>query len=227
MESIRELYRIGHGPSSSHTMAPRKAAQMFRERYPDAARFEVTLYGSLASTGKGHFTDRALADTLAPAPVDILWQPDEQLPRHPNGMQFRAFSAAGTPSEPWQVYSQGGGALSFDALGAAEASPRCSPSGGPAGARPGDRGRAASRGAGSTEHAQDRPARTGAHRRRRAGCQSGASGKTRHGRTGDGAGARCAFQQQALRARRRAACPAVVYSGCQNLDTKRAGIKVE
>ena len=54
MKSIKELYRIGTGPSSSHTMGPRKAAEMFLERHPDAASFKVTLYGSLAATGKGH-----------------------------------------------------------------------------------------------------------------------------------------------------------------------------
>ena len=64
MKSIKELYRIGTGPSSSHTMGPRKAAEMFLERHPDAASFKVTLYGSLAATGKGHMTDVAIIDTL-------------------------------------------------------------------------------------------------------------------------------------------------------------------
>ena len=62
MKSIKELYRIGTGPSSSHTMGPRKAAEMFLERHPDAASFKVTLYGSLAATGKGHMTDVAIID---------------------------------------------------------------------------------------------------------------------------------------------------------------------
>ena len=57
MKSIKELYRIGTGPSSSHTMGPRKAAQIFLERHPEAAAFQVTLYGSLAATGKGHMTN--------------------------------------------------------------------------------------------------------------------------------------------------------------------------
>lgn len=75
MKSIKELYRIGTGPSSSHTMGPRKAAEMFVERHPDAASFKVTLYGSLAATGKGHMTDVAIIDTLQPAaPVEIVWQ---------------------------------------------------------------------------------------------------------------------------------------------------------
>ena len=66
MKSIKELYRIGTGPSSSHTMGPRKAAEMFLTRHPEAASFKVTLYGSLAATGKGHMTDVAIIDTLKP-----------------------------------------------------------------------------------------------------------------------------------------------------------------
>ena len=56
MRSLKELFRIGKGPSSSHTMGPQKASQIFKERNPQASRFEVTLYGSLAATGKGHIT---------------------------------------------------------------------------------------------------------------------------------------------------------------------------
>ena len=67
MKSIKELYRIGTGPSSSHTMGPRKAAQIFLERHPEAAAFQVTLYGSLAATGKGHMTNVAITETLQPA----------------------------------------------------------------------------------------------------------------------------------------------------------------
>ena len=94
MKSIKELYRIGTGPSSSHTMGPRKAAEMFVERHPDAASFKVTLYGSLAATGKGHMTDVAIIDTLkTTAPVEIIWQPKVFLPFHPNGMTFAAFDA--------------------------------------------------------------------------------------------------------------------------------------
>ncbi len=111
MESIRELYRIGYGPSSSHTMAPRKAAEIFKQRYPAAASYQVILFGSLAATGKGHLTDRAVQAAFAPAPVRIIWRPAEFLPLHPNGMQFEAIFADGSASEPWQVYSLGGGAI--------------------------------------------------------------------------------------------------------------------
>ena len=58
MKSIKELYRIGTGPSSSHTMGPRKAAELFLEKHPEASSFKVTLYGSLAATGKGHMCFR-------------------------------------------------------------------------------------------------------------------------------------------------------------------------
>lgn len=115
MESIRELYRIGYGPSSSHTMAPRKAAEIFRARYPQAVSYQLTLFGSLAATGKGHLTDRAVQTAFAPAAVRIIWRPDQLLPLHPNGMQFEAILADGSVSEPWQVYSLGGGALGEDA----------------------------------------------------------------------------------------------------------------
>ena len=72
MESIKQIYRIGHGPSSSHTMGPMRAAQMFLEKHPEAASFEVTLYGSLAATGKGHMTDEAILNVLRPvAPTTI------------------------------------------------------------------------------------------------------------------------------------------------------------
>ena len=64
MKSLRELYKIGRGPSSSHTMGPLKAAEIFASRHPEAKSFEVTLYGSLAATGKGHLTDVAITGEL-------------------------------------------------------------------------------------------------------------------------------------------------------------------
>ncbi len=115
MESIIELYRIGYGPSSSHTMGPRRAAEIFKERYPTAIKYRVYLFGSLAATGKGHLTDVAIQNTLSPSPTEIIWKPDEELPLHPNGMQFEAFFDDGKSSEPWQVYSLGGGAIGDDA----------------------------------------------------------------------------------------------------------------
>lgn len=118
MKSIRELYRIGTGPSSSHTMGPRKAAEMFMARNKGAKGFEVTLYGSLAATGKGHMTDVAITDVLSEAdvPVNIKWEPDIFLPYHPNGMKFAALNSAGMPEEEWTVYSVGGGALEYEGM---------------------------------------------------------------------------------------------------------------
>lgn len=110
MESIRQLYKIGNGPSSSHTMGPMKAAAGFAEATPGAARYEVTLYGSLAATGKGHMTDAAILGVLEPlAPVELVWKPDEVLPFHTNGMRFKAFDANGNEMLAKTVYSIGGG----------------------------------------------------------------------------------------------------------------------
>ncbi len=111
MESIREIFRIGHGPSSSHTMGPRKAAQHFLQRHPAAASFRVNLFGSLAATGRGHLTDQALQQVFGARPLEIIWRPTEELPLHPNGMRFEARDAAGSELATWEVYSVGGGAL--------------------------------------------------------------------------------------------------------------------
>ena len=89
MESLKELYKIGNGPSSSHTMGPKKAAERFAERSRDVDSYRVTLYGSLAATGKGHLTDMAILSVLEPiAPTQIVWEPKVVLPFHPNGMLF-------------------------------------------------------------------------------------------------------------------------------------------
>lgn len=94
-------------------MGPQRAATIFAERHPETARFEVTLYGSLAATGKGHMTDKAIIDILKQvAPVEITWEPDIFLPYHPNGMLFRAFNDSQDLLDEWTVYSVGGGALS-------------------------------------------------------------------------------------------------------------------
>ncbi len=105
MESLRELYRIGAGPSSSHTMGPQRAALQYKARHP-AASYRVTLYGSLAATGRGHLTDVALTRAFAPSTVEMVWKGDVVLPFHPNGMDFEA---PGAPA--WRVFSVGGGAL--------------------------------------------------------------------------------------------------------------------
>ena len=119
MESLKELYKIGSGPSSSHTMGPKKAAELFASHptLPDAYR--VTLYGSLAATGKGHLTDAAILAVLAPlAPTEIVWRPDITLPFHPNGMLFEGLKQ-GETIDRWTVYSVGGGALADERTGIA------------------------------------------------------------------------------------------------------------
>lgn len=108
MKTIRELYRIGLGPSSSHTMGPRKAAELFLEKHPQEAGYEVTLYGSLSATGRGHMTDVAISDAIPG--INIIWS-KEFLPFHPNGMKFRCFAQDGSLVDEWTVYSVGGGAL--------------------------------------------------------------------------------------------------------------------
>ena len=111
MESIKKIYRIGQGPSSSHTMAPRKAAEQFKARTPQTASYRVTLYGSLAATGKGHFTDKAILDSLAPKEVELVWKPETFLPFHNNAMLFEALDNAGSVVDKWEIYSVGGGNL--------------------------------------------------------------------------------------------------------------------
>lgn len=112
MESIKELYRIGIGPSSSHTMGPQAAAIQYQERHPEAKAFDITLYGSLAATGKGHMTDVAILRVLEPqGNVTIHWEPATFLPFHPNGMKFAVRQPDGSLFDEWIVYSIGGGAI--------------------------------------------------------------------------------------------------------------------
>lgn len=110
MESLRQLFKIGYGPSSSHTMGPRKAATLFAGEIGDAVRCTVTLYGALAATGRGHLTDRAILDVLSPVvETTIDWQPDTVLPFHTNGMKFTAYDADGQITAEQTYYSVGGG----------------------------------------------------------------------------------------------------------------------
>ena len=110
MESIKKIFRIGYGPSSSHTMGPHRAAEMFKERAGEVSGYRVTLYGSLAATGKGHFTDKTIIDALAPKPVEILWKPEIQHTFHTNAMLFEALRGEEV-TDQWKIYSIGGGEL--------------------------------------------------------------------------------------------------------------------
>lgn len=110
MDSIQYIYKIGYGPSSSHTMGPQKAATLFKEKNPEATSYKVTLFGSLAATGKGHLTDFAIINTLKPLPTEIIWRADMYLPFHPNAMTFEAYKGDEKIDE-WTIYSIGGGDL--------------------------------------------------------------------------------------------------------------------
>lgn len=90
MKSIREIYKIGKGPSSSHTMGPERAAHLFRQKYPEADNYRVILYGSLSKTGIGHGTDRVIRDVLAPLPTEIVFSTEELPNSHPNTMDLIA-----------------------------------------------------------------------------------------------------------------------------------------
>lgn len=113
MESIKNIYKIGFGPSSSHTMGPAIAATSFKEDNSTAHRFEVTLYGSLAATGKGHLTDDALYRILGPE-TTIIWEPSIVKEFHPNALLLRAYDESGTLLDEKLVYSIGGGNIVYD-----------------------------------------------------------------------------------------------------------------
>ena len=108
MKSIREIYKIGKGPSSSHTMGPERAAKLFRDEHPDADAFKVVLYGSLSKTGVGHGTDRVVRDTLAPLPCEIIFSNEELTNSHPNTMDLIAYQG-GSEIATMRVESIGGG----------------------------------------------------------------------------------------------------------------------
>ncbi|MBN1115736.1 MAG: L-serine ammonia-lyase [Bacteroidales bacterium] len=114
MESIKEIYKIGHGPSSSHTMGPRKAALQFLKKNENAASYKVTLFGSLAATAKGHLTHKVLHELFNSRELEIIEKPTEFLPRHPNAMKFEAINKKGETNDSWTAYSVGGGSVIDD-----------------------------------------------------------------------------------------------------------------
>ncbi len=108
MKSIREIYKIGKGPSSSHTMGPERAAKLFRASHPKADAFRVILYGSLSKTGVGHGTDRVVREVLSPIPTEIVFSQEVLEKSHPNTMDFFAFKE-GSQIGTLRVESIGGG----------------------------------------------------------------------------------------------------------------------
>ena len=114
MKSIRDIYKIGKGPSSSHTMGPAKAASIFRDENPNADAYKVILYGSLSKTGKGHGTDRAVRDSLAPTDTEIVFNNETDIElKHPNPMDLIAIQD-GKETATMRVYSIGGGDISIE-----------------------------------------------------------------------------------------------------------------
>lgn len=111
MYSIKELFKVGNGPSSSHTIGPLKASKEFIKRYPDCDLIEVTLYGSLALTGKGHLTDYIVEKGLSPIPNKIIFDGLSDVP-HPNTMKFVGHK--GDETYEMTVYSVGGGAIRIE-----------------------------------------------------------------------------------------------------------------
>ena len=125
MKSIKDVYKIGKGPSSSHTMGPFKAVRHYLESHEDTDHLHVTLYGSLAATGKGHLTDTAIQEAFETwcltdketlecknrrcGNVTIEWNPKEFLQVHPNGMKIASVNADGDLYDRWTYYSIGGG----------------------------------------------------------------------------------------------------------------------
>lgn len=113
MESLNQLYRIGRGPSSSHTMGPEKACMIFKERNPDADEFKAILYGSLAKTGKGHCTDTVIENTLSPTPCTVYFDYLKADIEHPNTMELYAYKS-GEQIDFIRVFSVGGGRIEFE-----------------------------------------------------------------------------------------------------------------
>ena len=110
MESIKEIYKIGYGPSSSHTMGPAKAAIIFKSKNIKATKFEVELFGSLALTGRGHLTDKAIINILGDD-TKVIFNYDYTYDYHPNALKFRAFDNDSNLLDEWLVFSVGGGSL--------------------------------------------------------------------------------------------------------------------
>ncbi len=119
MESLRELYRTGRGPSSSHTMGPERACRVFAQKNPTADRFHAVLYGSLAKTGEGHGTDRVIVRTLEPIPCTVAWNTTRVDLPHPNTMELFAYRGE-QELDRMTVLSVGGGKICTPGVAVAE-----------------------------------------------------------------------------------------------------------
>lgn len=113
MQSLKELYKIGRGPSSSHTIGPERACKIIKKRHPEADSYRVTLFGSLAMTGEGHLTDVIIKKTLAPLPADVIFVKEYLKDKHPNTLLIEAFRENEMITANY-VYSVGGGTIVFE-----------------------------------------------------------------------------------------------------------------
>lgn len=111
MDTLKELYKIGCGPSSSHTIGPQRAVKKVKEKFPNADSFIVELWGSLAATGKGHFTDWIIIETFKPLTVEIKWMPNFVHELHTNGMKFIALDKNKDTIGEHIIFSVGGGTI--------------------------------------------------------------------------------------------------------------------
>lgn len=110
MESLRELYRVGRGPSSSHTIGPERACKMFKSKNPDADCFKVALYGSLAKTGRGHGTDEVIKKVFMPFECEVEFNVRNEDIIHPNTMDIFAYKN-GEIIDKIRMMSVGGGKI--------------------------------------------------------------------------------------------------------------------
>ena len=111
MDSLKELFKVGRGPSSSHTIGPERACKKAKQKFPEAYSYTVELWGSLAATGKGHRTDWVIEETLKPKKVNIVWKPEFVHEFHTNGIKFIPLDKSGNPIGEWIVFSVGGGTI--------------------------------------------------------------------------------------------------------------------
>ena len=113
MKSLKSLYKIGRGPSSSHTMGPEKACKIFKSKFSEADFFKVILFGSLSATGKGHLTDKVISETLGKNCSEVVFGETDGEFRHPNKMTFFALKNGEKIGEE-TFYSIGGGVVITD-----------------------------------------------------------------------------------------------------------------
>ena len=113
MQSLRQLYKIGRGPSSSHTMGPEKAIKAIKSLFPTANFYKITLFGSLALTGEGHGTDRIIRETLLPIDCQIVFDKKSPCDVHPNTMDVEIYENE-TLLGKKRIYSVGGGSVAFE-----------------------------------------------------------------------------------------------------------------